>query len=344
MKFSRLKRILLLKFFLLILTFCILISGLYAQTEYDFPAGDYWALHFGAGMTNFVVAGTPLQVIIDPRLWLSPSLTVGSRVGISYSFEEKSAYSDILNFEGQVYLRWNFLRFGHDPIMVRNVFFQGGLGLMATYRGNDNVFDDPTVRRGSLLVDAMLGINIPITDRWSAEASIRGGLPHIWGFSITAGYKFPLPQKTIWAERVEYIDRTPPASELASRIIIPSIEFVIFGPDIGSYNVGIDADARQLNELVLNATAQMLNENSSLRVRIEGHANPHTINISEAEDLMALSTMRANVVADQLRARGVRDEQIILIAFGGTRTATNEWDVRNRNRRVELMIIQFEEN
>ena len=55
---------------------------------------------------------------------------------------------------------------------------------------------------------------------------------------------------------------------------------------------------------------------------------------------MALSTMRANVVAQQLRERGVNEDQIVIIGFGGTRTATSEWDVRNRNRRVELMIIQ----
>jgi outer membrane protein OmpA-like peptidoglycan-associated protein len=251
-----------------------------------------------------------------------------------------------------VYLRWNFLRFGREPVMAIKLFCQGGIGLIAAYRGVDGPFDDVHVTRGSILADVAVGATIPFSPRWHIEPLVRGGYPHIWGVSLSAGYKFRLPEKTIYSERVEYtdriqyvgVDRPLPPSEAIRRIIIPAIEFILFGPDIGSYNVGIDADARQLNELVLNAIAQMLNDNSELRVRIEGHANPHTINRSEVEDLMALSTMRANVVADQLKARGVRDEQILLIAFGGTRTATNEWDVRNRNRRVELMIIQIDEN
>ena len=77
--------------------------------------------------------------------------------------------------------------------------------------------------------------------------------------------------------------------------MISSVEFILFGPDIGRYNIGIDRDALQLNELVLEYTVQTLKENQNYRVRIEGHANPYTINHSEIEDLQILSAMRANV-------------------------------------------------
>ncbi|MCL2411093.1 MAG: OmpA family protein [Treponema sp.] len=336
-----------LKGIFVIVLFPVFIAGIYAQTEYDFPAGDFWSLNLGLGMTNFGVDGTPFQLVIEPRLWLSPPLMVGAKTGITYSIEDNtSAFSNILTIEGQVYLRWNFLRPGSNPLRRTNIFVQGGLGLIAAYRGDERIIDNPRITRGSLMADSALGIAVPLFDRWTIEASGRFGYPHIWGGSITAGLKFPLPEKIITDTRVDIIeiDRALPSHEAVSRIIIPAIEFVLFGPDIGSYNVGIDTDARQLNELVLNAITRMLSEDSGLRVRIEGHANPHTINQSEADDLMALSVMRANVVADQLRARGVSDEQIVLVAFGGTRTATNEWDVRNRNRRVELMIIQFDTN
>jgi hypothetical protein len=145
---------------------------------------------------------------------------------------------------------------------------------------------------------------------------------------------------------IEYVEvvRVLPPTEIVRRTIIPAIEFIIFGPDIGSYNVGIDRDAQQLNEMVLDAVAQMLRDDSNLKVRIEGHANPYTINRSEHDELMTLSSIRANVVADQLRAKGVSEEQLVIIALGGTRNATSEWDIRNRNRRVELMIIQFDTN
>jgi outer membrane protein OmpA-like peptidoglycan-associated protein len=309
----------------------------------------------GIGISNTLVRGQSFQLIIDPKLWLSPPLMVGSKMGINYSNEDNN--QNILTFEGQVYMRWNFLRLGRDS--TTNIFLQGGIGLLSAYRGDaSNPFDNVTMTRGSILGDVALGVTIPLSPRWHIEPLIRGGYPHIWGISLTAGYKFPLPSAS---ERIEYREITtaatagpPPANEdttnlgltneVVRRLNISAIEFVIFGPDIGSYNVGIDRDAQQLNELMLNGTAQLLNDNPSYRVRIEGHANPYTINRSEAEDLLALSTLRANVVAQQLRDRGVSDSQMIVIAFGGTRNATSEWDVRNRNRRVELMIIQFDED
>ena len=94
---------------------------------------------------------------------------------------------------------------------------------------------------------------------------------------------------------------------------------------------------------IKQSASNWLKENPDFRVRIEGHVNPYTTTHYELDDLMALSTMRANAVAEQLRQKGVSDEQMVIVGFGGTRTATNEWDVRNRNRRVELMIIQVDQ-
>jgi outer membrane protein OmpA-like peptidoglycan-associated protein len=219
--------------------------------------------------------------------------------------------------------------------------------LISAYRGKDNPFNDVTKTRGSLLFDAAAGVTIPLSERWHIEPSIRGGYPHIWGVSVTAGYKFPI-SSTIRYRTVEgsaeysEIIKTIPPNEIINRIMITSIEFILFGPDIGRYNVGIDQDAQALNELTLNFIAQTLRGNRDYRVRIEGHANPVTPDSTEANELLALSEMRANTVAAQLKAKGVRDEQIIVIAHGGTRTVTSDHDIWNRNRRVELMIIQID--
>ena len=322
--------------FLLLITFLIIINGLYAQT--DFPRGNFWSLDAGIGMGDIMVDGFSLQFILDPKLCLSPPLLVGTRMGLSYSFEEDER--NILTLESQVYLRWNFLRLGRRRQDTTNFFVQGGIGLLSAYRGEENVFDDVTMTRGSFLADGAFGVTIPLKSGWHIEPSIRGGFPHIWGISLTTGLKFPLHRIIRNTEYIEINNTT----EVIKRIMIPSIEFVVFGADIGRYNVGIDRDAQQLNELVINYTANVLLENPDYRVRLEGHANPFTATRSEADDLMALSTMRANAIADLLKARGVSDEQIIIIAFGGTRTATNEWDIRNRNRRVELMIIQIDQD
>ena len=325
--------------FLLLLLFGF-INLLPAQTE--FPAGDFWSLDAGVGMSSILVDGASFQAIIDPKLWLSPPLMVGSKIGINYSTDE------ILTFEGQVYLRWNFLRLGR-PEKTTNIFIQGGIGLLASYRGWNNPFDDAKRRRGSLLFDASAGVTIPLSARWHIEPSVRAGYPHIFGGSITAGYKFPLPQKTkyqVVPGETEYVEviRTLPPNEIIKRIMITSVEYILFGPNIGSYNLGIDHDASGLNDLVLNRVAQTLKENPGYRVRIEGHANPVTTDPDEADELMVLSSIRANEVSKQLMNRGIAEDQMIIIAFGGTRIVTSEQDIRNRNRRVELTVIEVDSN
>ncbi|MDR2730830.1 MAG: OmpA family protein [Treponema sp.] len=318
-----------------------LANTLYAQI--DFPAGDYWSLDAGFGMTDILVKGQSYQFVFDPKLWLLPPLMIGSRLGISYSTDE------IFTFDGQVYLRWNFMRLGRDTEKTFNVFVQGGLGILAAYRGWNNPFDDVTRTRGSLVAEAATGITIPLSSRWHIEPVIRAGYPHITGIDITAGYKFPLPQKTKYEKtppeiqtRIQTIEiiKTLPANDIIKRIMITAVEFILFGPDIGRYNIGIDHDAQGLNELVLSNISKMLRDNPNLRVRIEGHANPVTSDPNEADELMTLSTMRSNAVAEQFRARGVNDEQMVVIAFGGTRTVTSDHDIWNRNRRVELIVIQ----
>jgi len=75
-------------------------------------------------------------------------------------------------------------------------------------------------------------------------------------------------------------------------------------------------------------------------VRIEGHANPVLNDPSETESLMSLSKMRADAVAAQLMAKGVKEEQMFIIAYGGSRPVTNDQRCWNRNRRVELIVFQ----
>ena len=345
------------KSIVLLIVFLLFASGLYAQNQVEFPAGDFWSLDAGFGMSDLLVKGLSYQFIIDPKLWLSPPLMVGSKMGINFSKEKESSTnkdSNILTFEGQVYLRWNFLRLGQVEKQT-NFFVQGGMGLIAAYRGSDKPLDDVTKTRGSLMFDAAAGVTIPLTTRWHIEPQVRGGYPHLFGGGVTVGYKIPLPKKTKYLEtpgKTEYVEktqyveivRTLPPEEIIKRIMISAVEYILFAGDIGRYNVGIDKDAQGLNELVLNTTAKSLNENPALRVRVEGHANPVTTDPNEADELMVLSAMRANNIAEQLRARGVSDEQMVIISFGGTRTVTSDHDIWNRNRRVELILIQIDEN
>jgi outer membrane protein OmpA-like peptidoglycan-associated protein len=310
------------KHIILLLAFVMLFKGLYAQPV--FPGGEYWSLDAGFGTADILVKGLSYQFIVDPKIWLSPPLMLGNKYSVNYSTDE------ILAFEAQVYLRWNFLRWGglEKPV---NIFLQGGIGMLAMYRGTDSLFSDMTKNRGSLMFDAAAGVTIPLTSSWHIEPQVRAGYPHIAGLGITAGYKFPMQQKKNPREFLS-------SNEIIKRILIASVDSVMFGPDTEQYNANIDHDTRELNETVLNNIAKALKENHDFLVRIEGHANPVTNDPAETESLMNLSRKRADTIAGKLKEKGVTEEQMVITAFGGTRTIMN--DTRSVNRRVELIVVQ----
>ena len=309
---------------LVALVFLALTGMLHANTNVG--SLPYWALSAGFSTSDILVEGTSFGLVIDPRVTLSPRFMVGSKNIINFSSD------NIVALESQAYFRWNFLRLG-DIERQTNIFVQGGIGLLAAYRGAD-----VTNTRGSVLADVTAGITIPLSDRWYIEPSVRGGYPFIAGASLTAGIRFPLRQQ-VRTEFVEVI-RSPPPVEIVRTITIALVEYILFGPDIHAFNVGVDADARGLNELVVNVVANTLRENPDFLVRVEGHANPVDHDEAEIEVLYALSLARANEVAGLLRARGVNDEQIVIAASGGNRVLASDHDHWNINRRVELMVIQ----
>jgi outer membrane protein OmpA-like peptidoglycan-associated protein len=308
------------KCIVLLLALVMFCNVLYAQTE--FPGGEYWSFDTGAGMTDILVKGLSYEFVVDPKIWLSPSFMVGNRFGANYSTDQ------ILSFETLAYLRWNFLRSANPKKQV-NAFIQGGIGMLAAYRGEDTPFGDISNNRGSAMFDAAAGVTIPLGSRWHIEPSIRTGYPHIVGFSLTAGCKFPLQPRA---------RKVPSSNEIIRRIQIASFDSIMFGPDTEQYNVDINQATRDLNEKILDSTVKTLKENPNFRVRIEGHANPVTKKSSEAERLMTLSRMRADTIAWKLREKGVTDEQMVITAFGGARTLSN--DAWNINRRVELIVVQ----
>ena len=336
-----------------IFIFAFVISNLHAE----FPSFrwdvSHWILSGGFGMNNILVDGTSYEAIFDPKLRLSPALMLGSKNGFNMSTDK------IITLETQAFLRWNIFGIpARDPGFYQqyfNFFIQGGGGLLGSIKGPDDI-DLPNKKktRSSLLADGGLGVTIPLGKRWVIEPSVRGGYPFIWGAALTAGYKFPLPQRLIYQEgpvRVQYQDRivyedrieqveVPITNEIIKRIMISKVEYILFGPDRSGYNAGIDNDGRALNDLVLNSVAQVLKDDPHSRVRLEGHANPVTRSPREIQELSALSANRANEIARLLKGKGVAENQIIVVALGGTRTLTGEQARWNMNRRVELIVFQ----
>ena len=58
-----------------------------------------------------------------------------------------------------------------------------------------------------------------------------------------------------------------------------------------------------------------------------------------------LSRQRSLAVAEQLKQRGISDDQMVLVFLGGAKTIIplSDTDHRNRNRRVELILVQIDD-
>jgi len=92
------------------------------------------------------------------------------------------------------------------------------------------------------------------------------------------------------------------------------------------------ASATELDQLV-----QLLTENPSLRVRIEGH----TDDVGTAQDNLGLSNRRSASVVDHLVSKGIPRERLSSQGFGASRPVTpnTSAEARARNRRTELRVL-----
>lgn len=89
----------------------------------------------------------------------------------------------------------------------------------------------------------------------------------------------------------------------------------------------------------LDLLVQLLTENPTLQVRIEGH----TDDVGTTADNLALSQRRALAVVDYLASRQVRRERLSAQGYGASRPVALNQTVegRARNRRTELRILGF---
>ena len=337
------------KKWMVLVVFAFAAGALQAQARQPNWDSSYVSLDAGGGTSDILVDGLSFGFFLEPKLGLTPRIMIGSKAGAHFSTDE----NNIVAMETQVFLRWNFLRVNRgaygssgNPFLF---FVQGGLGHLGAFRQFDGEFDNKN-SRASFLADGTAGVTIPLGSHWHIEPSVRGGYPFMFGASVTVGRNFQLPRRTVReiVHELEYVEiiRELPPNEIIQRVLINQVEYIIFAGFQSHFNQGIDRDAQSLNELVIYHTSRILRENPDYRIRIEGHANPITVDPEERHVLAALSEARANEVARVLRESGVADEQIIVIAYGGTRVVASQDDVAhwNMNRRVELIIMQMDDN
>ena len=90
------------------------------------------------------------------------------------------------------------------------------------------------------------------------------------------------------------------------------------------------------SQIELQALADLLNENPTMNIQINGH----TDNVGNETDNLKLSQNRAQAVVDYLIKKGIATNRLKSAGFGETRPIdTNDTPVgRRKNRRTEFLI------
>jgi outer membrane protein OmpA-like peptidoglycan-associated protein/tetratricopeptide (TPR) repeat protein len=96
-------------------------------------------------------------------------------------------------------------------------------------------------------------------------------------------------------------------------------------------------DLKPESQVELDKVVQLLNENPTVKIQIEGH----TDNIGNAADNLKLSTNRAKAVVMYLASKGINPTRLTAKGFGATKpVAENKTEEgRAQNRRTELKVV-----
>lgn len=128
------------------------------------------------------------------------------------------------------------------------------------------------------------------------------------------------------------------------KIRISSINFAANSPDLTTVN----PQEAEKNERILSRLAEILNKYNRYKIRIEGHAvrvfwnDPVKAAQEEQNELVPLSTSRAETVKSALVRHGVDPARISTAGLGGSEPIIPHQDTENRwkNRRVEFILIR----
>ena len=123
------------------------------------------------------------------------------------------------------------------------------------------------------------------------------------------------------------------------KIAVPSI---IFRKNAADFD-GLEKAVSDRNVKILTRIAEILNKFPEYKVQVEGHANNTSgTQREEKEDLIPLSTARADAVRKFLIEKGVARGRLSAVGIGGTKPIAPLSDRDNwwKNRRVEFILIK----
>ena len=128
------------------------------------------------------------------------------------------------------------------------------------------------------------------------------------------------------------------------KIRISSIQFAPNSPDF----LDFDPEKAERNMKTLRRLAEILQKYSEYQIRIEGHAvsvywnNAERAKREETEELLPLSTARAESVKSVLVDLGIAERRMTAVGLGGSQPFVPHGDLENRwkSRRVEFILVK----
>ncbi|MBN1685172.1 MAG: OmpA family protein [Spirochaetales bacterium] len=125
------------------------------------------------------------------------------------------------------------------------------------------------------------------------------------------------------------------------------ISSIAFAPNSADF-LNFDAEKAEKNMKTLRRLAEILQKYSAYQIRIEGHAvsvywdNAQRAKREEAEELIPLSTARAEAVKAVLIDLGIAERRMTAVGLGGSQPVVPHGDLENRwkSRRVEFILVK----
>lgn len=121
------------------------------------------------------------------------------------------------------------------------------------------------------------------------------------------------------------------------------ISNINFAPNSPNLELDAATETGARNIAVLDRLVEVFDKYGSYQIRVEGHAvNITQTEREEREELLPLSTARAETVRQALIDRGMEPDRISIVGRGGSRPIVPHTDLDNRwkNRRVEFILIR----
>ena len=93
----------------------------------------------------------------------------------------------------------------------------------------------------------------------------------------------------------------------------------------------------------LSMLHEILNENQSLIIRLEGHTDRRTESLMTTSNNEQLSKRRVYAVRNYLAKKGISGARVAVKGFGGSRpiASNDREETRKLNRRVEVFIVSM---